>query len=120
MWGSIDFGTRQLWGEPSESIKGWCAALAADVWRAGGVAPGAAFELRCPVRVAHEHVAVFVVARKPGVRGAGCVGSNHIEAEDADENHADNRGGKKKGFPTGLKGNTLQVSLPALKTADVR
>ena len=54
------------------------------------------------------------------VRGAGCVGSNHIEAEDTDEDHANDRRGKKKGFPTGLKGNTLHVRLPALTTADVR
>jgi hypothetical protein len=45
---------------------------------------------------------------------AALVGGNLIEAEDADEDHTDNRGGKEKGFPTGLKGNTLHVRLPAL------
>lgn len=75
---------------------------------------------RSSVWVAHEQVAVFVVAGKPGVRGAGCVGSNHIEAENTDENHADNWRGKKKSLPSGLKGYTLHMRLPAQKTADVR
>jgi hypothetical protein len=48
------------------------------------------------------------------------VGGDLIEAKDTDENHADDRRSEKKGFPTGLKGNTLHVCLPALKTADVR
>lgn len=47
------------------------------------------------------------------------VGSNFIQVENADENHADYRSGEKKGLPTGLKGDALHVD-PRATTADVR
>jgi hypothetical protein len=84
------------------------------MWLAGRVVPGLS------VGVPEEHPAVFVVAGKPGTSAATLVGGNLIEAEDTDENHAHNRSREKKSLPTGLKGNTLHVCLPALKTADVR
>ena len=79
----------------------------AGVGRAGGFVPGRS------VGVAHQHMAVFVVAGKPGA-AAALVGRDFVEAEDTDENHAHNRGGEKKGLPTRLKCNTLHVRLPAL------
>ena len=81
-----------------------------------GGSPGNRFRLFLgpgrPVGVAHEHVAVFVVAGKPGMWAATMIGGNFIEAEDTDKNHAHNRSGKKKSLPTGLKGNPLHVRLP--------
>ena len=85
----------------------------AGVGRAGGFVPGRS------VGVAHEHMAIFVVAGEPGAAAAP-VGRDFVEAENTDENHAHNRGGEKKGLPTRLKCNTLHVRLPAQKTADVR
>jgi hypothetical protein len=59
-------------------------------------------------------VTVFVVTGKPGTPGAAMPGSNFIEAKYADKNHAHDRSGKKKRLPTGLKGDTLHVRLPAI------
>ncbi len=90
------------------------------VQRAPRVDSGPFFGPGSSVGVAHEHAAIFIVARNPGTPAATVIGSNLIEAKDTNENHTDNWSSEKKGFPTRLKGNTLHVCLPALKTADVR
>ena len=86
----------------------------AGVGRAGGVDSGSSLGQGVP---SGSLMSTRPSSSLPGSLGvaAALVGRDFIEAEDTDENHAHNRGGKKKGLPTGLKGNTLHVRLPALR-----
>ncbi len=77
-----------------------------------GVRCGCRFVPRRSVGIARDHMAFFVVAGEPGT-AAALVGRDFIEAEDTDQNHTHDWGCKKKGLPSGLKCNSLQVRLPA-------
>ncbi len=77
--------------------------------RAGGFIP------RTPVGVHQERIAIFIVAGNSGVWSVRCVRRDHVQAKNADQNHANDRSREKKGLPAGLKSDSLHLRLPPLR-----